>query len=112
MSEYALHDLTALAPAAPPDSILSRTFFTQGGLKAILFSFAPGQELSEHTAAVPAILHILAGEAELTLGQEQVAARPGTWAYMAPRLPHSVRAQTSVTLLLTMLPADAAPPAA
>lgn len=105
MSDYVVHDLTALAPAPPPDSILSRTFFTDGGLKAILFSFAPGQELSEHTAAAPVIIHILAGEGELTLGAETVAARPGTWAALAARLPHSVRAHTPLTLLLMMRPA-------
>jgi quercetin dioxygenase-like cupin family protein len=103
MADYALHDLTTLAPAAPPDSILSRTFSTAEGFKAILFSFAPGQELSEHTAAVPAVLHFLAGEAELTLGGDRTEARAGTWAHLAARLPHSVRAQTPVTLLLLML---------
>jgi quercetin dioxygenase-like cupin family protein len=109
MTTYALHDLTALRAEAPPDSILSRTFFTGEGLKAILFGFAPGQELSEHTAAVPAIVHILAGEAELTLGQDRVEAHPGTWAHMPARLPHSVRAKTPVTMLLLMLRAEARP---
>lgn len=108
MTYYAVHNLLELAPAAPTDSILSRTFFTAAGFKAILFTFAPGQELSEHTAAVPAVIQILAGEADLTLGSEAVAGRPGTWAHMAPRLPHSVRARTAVTMLLLMLPADAA----
>lgn len=103
MADYALHDLTALAPAAPPDSILSRTFFTADGCKAILFSFAPGQELSEHTAAVPAVLHFLAGEADLTLGGDAAEARAGTWVHMAARLPHSVRAKTPVSMLLLML---------
>ena len=107
MSTHAWYDLNALAPAAPPDSILSRTFFTAGGLKAILFSFAPGQELSEHTAGVPAILHFLAGEADVTLGGDPVDARPGGWAYMPARLPHSVKARTTVTMLLLMLPAEA-----
>jgi hypothetical protein len=33
----------------PPDSIVSRTFYSDEQMKAILFGFAAGQELSEHT---------------------------------------------------------------
>lgn len=87
----------------PSDSILSRTFYTAGGLKAILFSFAAGQELSEHASSHPAILHFLRGTADLTVGNEAKTAEPGTWVYMQPRLPHSVAARTDVVMLLLML---------
>lgn len=96
-------DLLNLIPEVPSDSILSRTFYTTDGLKAILFSFAAGQELSEHTSSRPAILHFLAGTADLTLGDKIKTAEPGTWAYMQPRLPHSVIARTDVVMLLLLL---------
>lgn len=96
-------DLAAQVPEVPADSILSRTLLTSDGLKVIVFKFAAGQELSEHTAAMPAIIHILRGEARLTLGGEVYAAGVGAWAHMAAGLPHSVFAQTPVTLLLLML---------
>lgn len=96
-------DLLALAPDVPSDSILSRTFYTADGLKAILFSFAAGQELSEHTSSHPAILHFLRGTADITLGGVAKTAEPGTWAYMEPRLLHSVMAKTAVVMLLIML---------
>jgi quercetin dioxygenase-like cupin family protein len=95
-------DLAALVPEVPADAILSRTFHEDERLKVILFAFAPGQELSEHTASEPAILHFLAGEAALTLGKDEHQAHAGTWAYMPARLPHGVRANTRVLMLLTL----------
>lgn len=90
-------------PATPPDSIVSRTFYQDEQIKAILFSFAAGQELSEHTASQPAILHILQGEANLTLGDDSMQAQAGTWVHMPPRLPHSLYAKTPVLMLLLLL---------
>jgi quercetin dioxygenase-like cupin family protein len=104
MADYTLiEDLGGLAPALTPDSIVSRTFVNREDLKAILFGFAPGQELSEHTASRPAILHFLSGTARLTLGGDPAEARPGTWVYMPPNLPHSVYAETEVSMLLLLI---------
>jgi quercetin dioxygenase-like cupin family protein len=86
-----------------PDSILSRTLYADDQLKIILFAFAPGQELSEHTASVPALIHILEGEAKLTLGGDSFEASPGAWARMQAHLPHSVYAKTTTKMLLVML---------
>jgi len=85
------------------DSIISRTILNNDRLKVVLFGFAPGQELSEHTASSPAVLHILSGEAHLTLGGEEKHAAPGSWAYMPANLPHSVYAQTNLSMLLVLL---------
>jgi quercetin dioxygenase-like cupin family protein len=101
---FYIADLSALTPDVPADSILSRTFYNEEGLKGILFSFAAGQELSEHTSAHRAILHFLSGTADLTLGTEARTAGPGTWVHMPARLPHSVVAKTPVVMLLFMLP--------
>lgn len=87
----------------PSDGITSRTMYGDDDTRAILFGFDAGQELSEHTASMPAILHILQGEATLTFAGETHEARPGAWAYMPANLPHSVVAKTPVTMLLTML---------
>jgi len=88
----------------PPDKgILSRTLFGDDRLKAVLFGFAQGEELSEHTASMPAVLHFLQGEARLTLGDDTVEARPGTWVHMPTGLRHSIRAKTPVVMLLLLL---------
>jgi quercetin dioxygenase-like cupin family protein len=98
-----LAELAAQLPETLPDSILSRTLFTDEQVKVVLFRFAAGQELSEHTASTPAILHVLQGEARLTLGGDSFEAGPGAWAHMPARLPHTVLAQTPVTMLLLLL---------
>ena len=53
--------LTAELPEVSPDSIVSRTLYDDEQHKAILFGFAEGQELSEHTAAKPAMLFFVQG---------------------------------------------------
>ena len=96
-------DLVDLLPEIPSDSIVSRTIYSGQDAKAIVFGFAAGQELSEHTASKPAILYFTDGEAQLTLGEERFDARPGTWVHMPAHLPHSVEAQTQTVMLLIML---------
>jgi quercetin dioxygenase-like cupin family protein len=96
-------DLAAELPEIPPDSIISRTIFSEGQLKAILFGFAEGQELSEHTSTQEALLYFVQGEADLTLGGERQTARQGTWVRMEPNLAHSVLARTPLVMLLLML---------
>ncbi len=98
-----LDQLDLLLDEIPPDSILSRTVFQDQSLKILLFVFQPGQELSEHTAAVPAILHFLEGEADLTLGEESKSARTGTWVHMPPNLPHSIHAASRTIMMLTLV---------
>jgi quercetin dioxygenase-like cupin family protein len=87
----------------PPDSTISRTLHQDDHCKVVLFGFAAGQELSEHTAAVPAHLHFLSGEAEVKLGDDTVTATAHSWVQMPARLPHAIKAKTPVKMLLTLL---------
>lgn len=96
-------DVQALLPEIADDSIISRTYLDDKNVKGILFGFAAGQELSEHTASRPAILHFLSGEADLTLGSDTMAAKPGTWVHMPAHLPHSIVARTPVVMILLMV---------
>jgi len=79
--------------------------------KIILFGFAPGQELSAHTAPFPATLVFLKGEALLKLGGEEQPAVEGTFVYMPPNLEHGIQAETEVVMLLTMVKNSASPSA-
>jgi quercetin dioxygenase-like cupin family protein len=87
----------------PADGIFSRTLHSDEHIKVVLFGFGAGQELSEHTASVPAILYVVQGEARLTFGGDTVEAGPGAWTYMRPHLKHSVLAKTPVKLLLVLM---------
>jgi quercetin dioxygenase-like cupin family protein len=90
-------------PEIPADTIVSRTVYDDAQVKVVLFGFAPGQELSEHTAAQAAVLYFLGGEAGLTLGSEALDVQAGTWVHMPARLPHSIKARTPVQMLLYLL---------
>jgi quercetin dioxygenase-like cupin family protein len=87
----------------PADGILTRTLFNDDHVKAVIFGFGQGEELSEHTASMPAILHFIQGKATLTLGDNTVEAQPGTWVHMPANLKHSVKTKTPVVMLLLLL---------
>ncbi|MEZ4862497.1 MAG: cupin domain-containing protein [Caldilineaceae bacterium] len=96
-------NLNDALPALTTDTIVSRTLAHDENSRVVLFGFAPGQELSEHTSPMQATLHFLAGEATITLGDETLEVTAGAWVQMAPRLPHSIRAKDGpVVMLLTM----------
>jgi quercetin dioxygenase-like cupin family protein len=98
------HFLDIAKEVQPPDKgILSRTIYNDDRLKVVVFGFGQGEELSEHTASMPAILHFLQGEAKLTLGAESVAAQPGTWVHMSAGLQHSIQAKLPVVMLLLLM---------
>jgi quercetin dioxygenase-like cupin family protein len=101
-------NLASLLPEIQPGSIVSRTFYEDAKLKAILFGFAQGQELSEHTASRPAILHFLQGEARLTLGGVEMEVRQGAWVHMPANLAHSISARTPLHMLLLLLESNVA----
>lgn len=95
-------DVNRLVESIQPESIISRTFLKSDRLKAIVFGFDAGQELSEHTSSQAAIIHILSGEAVVTLGEDRHELAAGGWVHMPPRLKHSVYATTPLVLLLLM----------
>jgi len=101
-----LSDLGDEIPNVPSDSIISRTIFSDDQVKAVLFGFAPGQELSEHTASTAAVLYFVSGRAEMKLGTDLLAAQPGTYVHMEPHLSHSIKAETDTVMLLLLLRSD------
>lgn len=86
----------------PAQTIQSTTLARVPGVRPILFKFAAGEILSEHTSSYPAVLIFLSGRAAVTLGEDHHEAGPGTWIYMPPHLPHSVTAETPVVMVLEM----------
>lgn len=103
MSYTFFANLAAEVELPATDRIVSRTLAAGPGAKAVLFGFAAGQELTEHTSAKPALLHLLEGSARITLGADAFDAEAGAWALMPPRLPHSIAATTPVRMLLVLL---------
>jgi quercetin dioxygenase-like cupin family protein len=94
-------DLEAMVDVAE-QGIVSKAIVENEHHKLIHFTLAAGQELSEHTASVPAVIQILAGRGTVTLGGEAHEGRPGMLYYMPADLKHAVVADEDLVFLLTM----------
>ena len=94
-------DLDAMAQVAE-QGIVSKSIVENDHHKIIHFTLAPGQELSEHTASVPAVIHVLKGEGTVSLGGERHEAGPNRLYYMPANLKHAVEARGELVFLLTM----------
>ncbi len=82
---------------------MSRLLHKDDKVNVTLFGFSAGEELSSHSAPTPAILYFLEGDAELQLGDDRVQARPGSFVYMPPLLPHGILAKTALRMLLVQM---------
>ncbi|MCU0772711.1 MAG: cupin domain-containing protein [Verrucomicrobia bacterium] len=83
--------------------IVSRTLLRTATSRVVLFGFAEGQELTEHTSTQQATVHILGGECEFDLGKDTHLLKPGDYLYMPAGQPHAVRARTRFSMLLTLI---------
>lgn len=104
MDEYTyIADLSEMTGDIAAESIISRKILKNENIHATLFGFAAGQELTEHTASRPAMLHFLSGRGTITLGADTHPAGAGTFVYMPANLPHSIIAKTELQMLLVLL---------
>jgi quercetin dioxygenase-like cupin family protein len=92
-----------------PNGIVSRTLFRTPGSRVVLFGFAEGQELSEHTSTQQALIQILSGECDFTLAGTVHRLKAGDLLHMPPHLPHAVKATTQFSMLLTLFAPGSAP---
>jgi quercetin dioxygenase-like cupin family protein len=86
-----------------PNGIVSRAVFRSASSRVVLFGFAAGQELSEHTSTQHALIQILSGECDFALAGAWQRLKAGDLLYMPPNLPHAVRAPQQFSMLLTLL---------
>ncbi len=84
-----------------PNGIVSRTLLRTATARVVLFGFAEGQELSEHTSTQHAVIQILSGECEFSLAGKPHAMKTGDLLHMPPNLPHAVLATKQFSMLLT-----------
>ncbi len=103
MSEYAFISNLAAEVQVPSRGILSRTLLNDDRVRIVLFAFAVGEELSAHTAPMPAILYFVQGDARVQLGTDTVEATAGSLVHMPANLAHGIRPRTPVIMLLIMM---------
>ena len=85
-----------------PNGIVSRTLLRTDNLRTVLFGFAEGQELTEHTSTQQALVQILSGSCEFSLNGKPQQLKAGDFVYMPPNLPHALKATEQFSMLLTL----------
>ena len=83
------------------NGFVSRTLLRTAS-RTVLFGFAEGQELTEHTSTQHAVTQVLSGECEFSLDDKPHSLKAGDFLYMPPNQQHSVRATTQFSMLLTL----------
>ncbi len=87
----------------PEDGTLSRTLYRDDLIRVVVFAFDSGQELTDHTAAVPALVQVVSGRIRLDMAGEAVELEAGSWVRMEANLTHAVLALEPSVMLLTLL---------
>jgi quercetin dioxygenase-like cupin family protein len=86
-----------------PGSVVSRTIISDRAGTVTLFAFDEGEGLSEHTAPYDALLHLLEGEAEVTISGKKDRLAQGEAIILPAGKPHAVKASKRFKMLLTMI---------
>jgi len=84
-------------------AIVSRVLAKSGGGSVTLFAFDGGQALSEHTAPFDALVQVLDGRLEVTIGGVEITVVAGEIIRMPAGISHAVRAPEPTRMVLTML---------
>jgi quercetin dioxygenase-like cupin family protein len=84
-------------------AVVSRTLLKRPTGTVTLFAFDRGQGLSEHTAPFDALVHVLDGEAEITIAGQVHRLSAGEVIVMPAHQPHAMTARTAFKMLLTMI---------
>ena len=84
-------------------SVVSRTLIDKKTGTVTLFAFDEGQGLSEHTAPFDALVHIIDGEAEITISGKGIHVKGGEMIIMPAHEPHALRALKRFKMVLVMI---------
>jgi quercetin dioxygenase-like cupin family protein len=84
-------------------SVVSKTLIKKEIGNITLFAFDEGQGLSEHTAPFDAVVHILDGEARITIGGEPHIVKAGEMLIMPANIAHALHAEKRFKMLLVMI---------
>jgi len=84
-------------------SIVSKILLKKDIGNITLFSFDSGQGLSEHTAPFDAVVQILDGQADITIGGETHQVKTGEMLIMPAHVPHALHAAVRFKMLLVMI---------
>ncbi|MCL6558296.1 MAG: cupin domain-containing protein [Firmicutes bacterium] len=83
--------------------VISRTLAQLPQANITLFALAQGEGISTHTTAGDAMVQILDGEAEITIGEQTFTVKAGETIVMPQDVPHALEARNRFKMLLTVI---------
>jgi quercetin dioxygenase-like cupin family protein len=83
--------------------VISLTFVQNEALSMTLFAFAKGEGVSTHSAPGDAMVYILDGTAEITVGETTMKASQGQTVVMPADIPHGLEAAENFKMLLILV---------
>jgi quercetin dioxygenase-like cupin family protein len=84
-------------------AVVSRQITKAEAGNVTLFAFDKDQGLSEHTAPFDALVHVLEGEAEVSISGQPFRLKAGDAIIMPADEPHALKAIQKFKMLLTMI---------
>jgi quercetin dioxygenase-like cupin family protein len=98
-------DLAGLLAQAPvdPTRLRPRHIYDGFGARLVLLPFAKGQELREHTASLPILVHVLTGTIRFETEGQSHQLEAGGMINVAARVPHALFAEEDSHVLLMLL---------
>jgi quercetin dioxygenase-like cupin family protein len=86
-----------------PGAIVSRTVLKKKAGNLTVFSFDAGEGLTEHVSPFDAVVQILDGRAEITIGGKPLTAEAGQMVILPAGVPHALQARERFKMLLIMI---------
>jgi len=83
--------------------VISRTLAQGRNLSLTLFAFDKGEEISAHSAGGDAMVYLLDGEADITIGEEVFLVKRGETIVMPKGVPHALLAKEQFKMLLVVV---------
>ncbi len=84
-------------------SVVSKTLINRDAGTVTLFAFDQGESLSEHTAPFDALVTVVEGSMEVTIGGAGHTVSAGEALIMPADIPHALRAAAPAKMLLVMV---------
>jgi len=85
------------------EAIVSKRLVDKPTGTVTLFAFDAGQRISTHQAPYDALLHVVDGQAEVTIDEKVMEVAAGQVVLMPANVPHAVAAGQRFKMLLTMI---------
>lgn len=85
------------------NQVVSRTIAQRDDLSITLFAFDQGEAISAHSSPGDALVHILDGTAEITIGEEKIMAKAGEVVVMPNNVPHALDAVEKFKMFLVVV---------